>query len=82
MRIHIFRRIFLLYVVVLLLSVIVIELYITNVVRSDHISNLKNSLLIQAELISENISFNPSVPLDGFCRRMKEKTGQGKYYQY
>jgi len=75
MRVHIFRRIFLLYVIVLLLSVIVIELYITNVVRSNHLSNLKDSLLIQAGLISENISFNPSVPLDVLCRQMKEKTG-------
>ena len=75
MRGHIFRRIFLLYFIVLLLSVIVIELYITNVVRSDHVNNLKDSLLIQARLISENISFDPSGPLDEFCRQMKEKTG-------
>ncbi len=75
MRGHIFRRIFLLYFIVLLLSVIVIELYITNVVRSDHVNNLKDNLLIQARLISENISFDPSGPLDEFCRQMKEKTG-------
>jgi two-component system phosphate regulon sensor histidine kinase PhoR len=75
MRGHIFRRIFLLYFIVLLLSVIVIELYITNVVRSDHVNNLKDSLLIQARLISEKISFDPSGPLDEFCRQMKEKTG-------
>jgi len=75
MRVHIFRRIFLLYVIVLLFSVIVIELYITNVVRSNHINNLKDSLLIQAGLISENISFIPSVSLDELCRQIKEKTG-------
>jgi two-component system phosphate regulon sensor histidine kinase PhoR len=75
MRRHIFRRIFLLYSIVLLLSVIVIELYITNVVRTDHVNNLKDSLLIQARLISENISFNPSDSLDELCRQMQEKTG-------
>ena len=76
MRGHIFRRIFLLYFFVLLLSVIVIELYITNVVRSDHVNNLKDSLLIQARLISENISFDLSGPLDEFCRRRRKSMVQ------
>jgi len=75
MKRHIFRRIFLLYFIVLLLSVIFIDLYVTNVVRSGYISNLKESLSIQAGIISENISFSRAASLDEFCRRIKEKTG-------
>jgi two-component system phosphate regulon sensor histidine kinase PhoR len=75
MKRHIFRRIFLLYAFILLLSVILIELYITSVVRSDYINSLKDSLSIQAGLVSENISFNPPTVLDELCRHIKEKTG-------
>ncbi|MBI5057458.1 MAG: PAS domain S-box protein [Nitrospirae bacterium] len=75
MKRHIFRRIFLLYALVLLFSVIFAELYVTKVVRSGYINDLKDSLLIQAGLISENISFATETSLDDFCRRMKEKTG-------
>ena len=75
MKRHIFRRIFLLYFLVFLLSAIFIELYVTRVVRSDYINNLKDSLLIQAGLIAENISFSQTTVLDGFCIKAKEKTG-------
>ncbi|RJQ19408.1 MAG: PAS domain S-box protein [Nitrospiraceae bacterium] len=75
MKAHLFRRIFLIYFLVLLLSVIFIELYVTNVVRSGYISNLKDSLSIQAGIISENIPFSQAAALDEFCRRIKEKTG-------
>jgi two-component system phosphate regulon sensor histidine kinase PhoR len=74
-RRHIFRRIFLLYAFVLLLSVIFIEFYITNVIRSEHINNLSNNLSIQAGLIAEDVSFNPPAVLDEFCRQIKKKTG-------
>jgi two-component system phosphate regulon sensor histidine kinase PhoR len=75
MKRHIFRRIFLLYFIVLLLSVIFIDLYVSNVVRSGYIGNLRDNLSIQAGIISENISFNQAASLDEFCRRIKEKTG-------
>ncbi len=75
MKRHIFRRIFLLYFLVFLLSAIFIELYVTKVVRSDYINNLKDSLLIQAGLIAENISFSQTTVIDEFCIKAKEKTG-------
>ncbi|MEW6714065.1 MAG: ATP-binding protein [Nitrospirota bacterium] len=75
MKRHIFRRIFLLYFIVLLLSVIFIDLYVSNAVRSGYISNLKDSLSIQAGILSENISFSQAASLDEFCRRIKEKYG-------
>ncbi|MBI5676536.1 MAG: PAS domain S-box protein [Nitrospirae bacterium] len=75
MKRHIFRRIFLLYFIVLLISVIFIDLYVSNVVRSGYIGNLRDNLSIQAGIISENISFNQAASLDEFCRRIKEKTG-------
>jgi two-component system phosphate regulon sensor histidine kinase PhoR len=72
---HIFRRIFLLYFLVFLLSAVFIELYVARIVRSDYINNLKGSLLIQAGLIAENISFSQTTVLDGLCIKAKEKTG-------
>jgi len=75
MKRHIFRRVFLLYALILLLSVIFIDLYITGIIRSGYINNLKDNLSVQAGLISENISFDPSGVLDEQCRHMKEKTG-------
>ena len=75
MKRRIFRRTFLLYFIVLLLSVIFIEFYITSVVRENYLNNLKDSLSIQGSLISENIPFNSQDRLDDLCRRIKQKTG-------
>ncbi len=58
-----------------MLSAVFIELYVTRVVRSDYINNLKDGLLIQAGLIAEDISFSQAAVLDGFCVKAKEKTG-------
>ncbi len=71
----IFRRIFIVYAFILLLAVIIIELSITDAVRESTINDLQNNLAIQARLISSNISFEPSSPLDGLCRQLKETTG-------
>jgi two-component system, OmpR family, phosphate regulon sensor histidine kinase PhoR len=71
----IFRRIFITYSLILLLAVIVIELSITDAVRESTIHDLQNNLAIQAKLISGSISFEPSPPLDGLCRQLKETTG-------
>jgi two-component system phosphate regulon sensor histidine kinase PhoR len=75
MKKHIFRRIFLIYFIFLLLSAIFVELYVTSVVRSDYIGNLKEGLSIQSRIISEHIPFAQEASLDDFCRRVKEKTG-------
>lgn len=74
MKRRIFRRIFVTHFIVLLLSVIFIELYITNIVRNNYLANLKKSLSIQAILISKNISFEAAKKLDNLCRQLKKET--------
>jgi len=70
-----FRRIFILYAVIMVFAVLSVELYITDTVRENHINDLKQNLLIQATLISSNISFKTQSPLDTICRQLKEETG-------
>jgi two-component system phosphate regulon sensor histidine kinase PhoR len=71
----IFRRIFILYAVIILLAVLFIELYITDTVRENYIRNMKENLAVQASLLAGGVSFKASSPLDDLCRQMKEKTG-------
>jgi two-component system phosphate regulon sensor histidine kinase PhoR len=71
----IFRRIFITYSLILLLSVSIIELFITDAVRENYIKDLHDNLTVQARLISDNISFKTPSPLDGLCRQFKERTG-------
>jgi two-component system phosphate regulon sensor histidine kinase PhoR len=75
MKRGIFRRIFITYTLILLLAVVLIELSITNAVRENTIHDLQNNLAVQAKLISDDIPFEASSPLDGLCRRLKETTG-------
>ncbi len=70
-----FRRIFILYAVIVFLAAVSVELSITDTVRENHINELKQNLLVQATLISGDISFKTKSPLDVVCRRLKEKTG-------
>ncbi len=62
---------FILYVVILLLSIVSIESYITRVVRNNYINTIKLSLAKQSALVSERISFESRGSLDDFCRRTK-----------
>jgi two-component system phosphate regulon sensor histidine kinase PhoR len=66
---------FLLYALVLLAAVLFVEIYITGVVRKNYIENLRESLSVQATLISDSIPFETATPLDDICRDLKEKTG-------
>jgi two-component system phosphate regulon sensor histidine kinase PhoR len=75
MKRGIFRRIFITYTLILLLAVVLIELSITNAVRENTIHDLQNNLAVQAKLISDDIPFETSSPLDGLCRRLKGITG-------
>lgn len=70
-----FRRIFILYALIMFFAVLSVQLYITDTVRESHINDLKQNLLIQATLISSEISFKTRSPLDEICRRLKEETG-------
>lgn len=75
MRQGIFRRIFILYAIIILLAVLLTELYITNTVRENYINNLEENLSIQAGLISDSIPFQSPSPIDDLCRRLKDASG-------
>ncbi len=70
-----FRRIVLAYLVIAPLLLLVLEFYLAGTVKENYISNLRDSLIIQARLISERISGPETQDLDQFCREYKEKTG-------
>lgn len=70
-----FRRILVSYLIMAPLLFLFLELYLSNVVKNDHISRLRESLIIQGNLIAEQVP--PALPknLDDFCKKYKEKTG-------
>jgi two-component system phosphate regulon sensor histidine kinase PhoR len=70
-----FRRIFILYAVIMVLAVLFTELYITDTVRDGHIKDLGDNLAVEAALIADGVSFRTASPLDDLSRRFKEKTG-------
>jgi hypothetical protein len=53
----IFKRIYILYVVVLVSAAFFIEMVITSAVRDNYIDNLGKNLSVQISLISPNLSF-------------------------
>jgi two-component system, OmpR family, phosphate regulon sensor histidine kinase PhoR len=69
---RIFRRIFIIYAVIVLLAGLFSEVYITSAVRENYIGNLKQHLEDKIALLSNDISFTKS-DLDGFCKETKEK---------
>ncbi len=58
MKRQFFKRIFLLYFVILLGSALFIELYVTNVIETNHLNELRQSLSVQNDLLSEKITFH------------------------
>ena len=74
MKSSIFRRIFILYALVLFLTVLFAEVYITSTVRESYTDNLKQNLSIQINLISKSIPFDKS-GLDNVCRQLKKDIG-------
>ncbi len=75
MKKHFFRRTFAIYFLVLLVSIIFIERYATNIVRTTYINELKESLTVQAILIADNIPLQQKDELDNLCRRFHQMTG-------
>ena len=75
MKQHLFGRIVILYAVMMLVTIVFVELFITDTVRSSHINELRDHLLSQATLISNDIPFKVQPPLDSLCRQFKEQTG-------
>jgi len=74
MKSNIFRRIFILYAVLMILTIIVVELYITAAVKNYYIDNLRKDLAVQISLISARLSFKQA-DADNFCREIKKATG-------
>ncbi len=74
MKSGIFRRIFILYALVMVVAVLFAEIYITSAVRESYTENLRQNLSVQINLISKNISFDePS--LDNLCKQIKKDIG-------
>ncbi len=71
----IFKHIFILYAAILLLSLLAVELYITDAVRANYIASLQENLIAQARLVSINMSFRAVPQLDSLCRQFKKITG-------
>ena len=74
MKKGIFKRIFILYGLVVLVSGLFGEVYITSAVRENYIDNLKKNLLSQINLISKSISFTQT-SLDDLCKQLRKDTG-------
>lgn len=75
MRKGLFTRISLFYAVVILLSILFIQFYITRVIRLSYIYDLKKSLTVQIGLISYRVPFNSESDIDPLCKELKGITG-------
>ncbi len=74
MRRNIFKRIFLLYAVVIIAAVFIVEVYITSSVRENYVADLRKNLLIQIALMRGRVSF-AGPGLDPLCGQLKQETG-------
>ncbi len=74
MKRGIFRRIFLLYAVVMLLAVFFTEFYITDMVRENYLDGLRKNLAVEISLVAGRIDFAQK-DIDDYCRQLKQKTG-------
>jgi two-component system phosphate regulon sensor histidine kinase PhoR len=72
MKQGLFRRIFVLYGVILLLSILGTEAYITGEVRTNTIDTMRDNLSVQGSLMAGTVSFQSPAPLDSLCTRLKQ----------
>jgi two-component system phosphate regulon sensor histidine kinase PhoR len=71
----VFKRIFILYAVLVLLAFLFIELSITNAIREHYVADLRQNLSVQASLIADSIPFDSRHSIDDLCKVLKEKSG-------
>jgi two-component system phosphate regulon sensor histidine kinase PhoR len=71
----VFKRIFFLYAVLILLAFLFVELSITSSIREHYLAGLKQNLTVQASLIADSISFDTRRSIDDLCKQLKVKTG-------
>jgi two-component system phosphate regulon sensor histidine kinase PhoR len=74
MKRGVFKRIFALYAVLILLALLFVELSVTSSIREHYLAGLKRNLIVQASLIADNISFDNRRSIDDLCKKLKEKT--------
>ena len=70
-----FRKILISYLIIAPILFVALELYLSNAIKSNYISKLRENLLIQSRLIAEQIPAVFTHNLDDFCQKYKEKTG-------
>jgi len=73
MKKGLFIRIFLLYAIVLAAAVVFVEIYVTRTLRESYIDHLKDSLLHQISLISDEIPLDRA-GIDDICRKYRAET--------
>ncbi len=71
----VFKRIFILYAVLILLAFLFVEITIAGAIREHYLAGLKQNLIVQASLIADSISFDSRRSIDDLCKKLKEKTG-------
>ncbi|MGC1455409.1 MAG: ATP-binding protein [Nitrospirota bacterium] len=71
----VFKRIFILYAVLILLAFLFIELSIASAIREHYLAGLRQNLSVQASLLADTISFDSKRSIDDLCKKMKDKTG-------
>ena len=70
-----FRRILFAYLIITTLLLVSLEFYLSSAVKDNYVLNLKESLIVQARLIADQIPSSFTNSLDDLCKRFKEKTG-------
>jgi len=75
MKRGVFKRIFILYGILIILAFLFIELSITSAIREHYLAGLRQNLSAQASLLTESVSFNTGGHIDELCKKMKDKTG-------
>jgi two-component system phosphate regulon sensor histidine kinase PhoR len=70
-----FRRFFILFSIIFVLSVILTEFYITRIVRNNFLDNIRNDLTVRSRLIADSIAFSTSFINAFILEDLKKKTG-------
>jgi two-component system phosphate regulon sensor histidine kinase PhoR len=70
-----FRRILFASLIITTLLLVSLEFYLSIAVKDNYVLSLKESLIVQARLIADQIPSSFTKSLDDLCKRFKEKTG-------
>ena len=70
-----FKKVLFVYLIIALLLLGSLELFLSSEVKNNYILNLRQSLVLQARLIADQIPATVQDNLDDFCKRFKSQTG-------